>query len=171
MGGSVGSTNLLHMKVCSSCGEDFEPSSRHRACPKCRMKSRPREKCKCGRSMKHGSPQCKFCNSTAINNGNWRGGRYKACSGYVLVHAPGHPRVSAGGRYVLEHIIVMERELGRVLYPGETVHHKNGVRDDNRPENLELWVRSQPSGIRVADAVEWAREVLRRYESGKMETQ
>jgi len=58
----------------------------------------------------------------------------------------------------------MEASLGRHLYPDETVHHINGVRDDNRPENLELWVRPQPSGIRAADAVSWARGILRRYE-------
>jgi hypothetical protein len=58
----------------------------------------------------------------------------------------------------------MEEQLGRHLRPDENVHHRNGVRDDNRPENLELWVRPHPAGIRVIDAVNWAREILERYE-------
>lgn len=59
-----------------------------------------------------------------------------------------------GGRYVLEHRLVMEKLLGRRLRPGENVHHKNGVRHDNRPENLELWNRAQPYGTRSTDLVE-----------------
>lgn len=73
-----------------------------------------------------------------------------------------HPRAGSNG-YVFEHVLVMEELLGRNLVPGETVHHRNGLRDDNRPQNLELWTRPQPSGIRAADAVAWAREVLARY--------
>ena len=62
---------------------------------------------------------------------------------------------------MFEHILVAEDLLGRYLLDGETVHHRNGVRDDNRPENLELWTNPQPSGIRVSDAIEWARTILR----------
>jgi hypothetical protein len=80
-----------------------------------------------------------------------------------MTRAPGHPRADHGN-YVFEHVLVMEEMLGRYLLPGENVHHRNGVKDDNRPENLELWTRPQPAGIRVTDAVAWAREILARYE-------
>jgi HNH endonuclease len=97
-------------------------------------------------------------------NGHWHGGRTRHKKGYVMVRTPGHPRATTGN-YVFEHVLVMEEVLGRYLLPGENVHHRNGVRDDNRPENLELWTRPQPPGIRSADAVAWAREILARHEA------
>ncbi len=89
-------------------------------------------------------------------------------AGYILVRKSDHPR-AAGGR-VREHVLVMEHRLGRHLLPGENVHHKNGVKHDNRPENLELWCHHQPTGTRVEDLVVWAQEILERYGSARTVT-
>lgn len=96
---------------------------------------------------------------------NWTGGRHAHNDGYVRVYSPENPSASARG-YALEHRLVMERVLGRSLGTDETVHHINGIRSDNRPENLELWVTSQPAGQRPRDLVKWATEILRRYGTG-----
>jgi hypothetical protein len=79
-----------------------------------------------------------------------------------MIWSPTHPNAHKTG-YIPEHIFVMSGMIGRALLPGENVHHVNGVRDDNRPQNLELWVTSQCRGARAEDLVVWAREVLARY--------
>lgn len=68
---------------------------------------------------------------------NWKGGRNKNGRGYILIYAPDHPSATKDG-YVLEHRLVVEKALGRYLERWEVVHHKNGIKDDNRLENLEL---------------------------------
>lgn len=84
--------------------------------------------------------------------------------GYVKVWVGrGAPGADAHGN-LLEHRKVVQDRLGRPLLPDENVHHINGVRDDNRIENLELWSMSQPSGQRVEDKLRWAREFIARYE-------
>ena len=83
--------------------------------------------------------------------------------GYRMIYAPESP-VSNSRGYVLEHRHLMATHLGRELFEGENVHHINGVRTDNRLENLELWVSSQPSGQRPSDLVDWAKTILSRYQ-------
>jgi hypothetical protein len=82
-------------------------------------------------------------------------------SGYT--NPQGYRLIRVGGEPVMEHRYVMEQILGRPLWADENVHHINGVRDDNRPENLELWSKSQPCGQRVSDKVAWAQELITRY--------
>lgn len=82
------------------------------------------------------------------------GSRIRATNGYVRVHMPTHPQANCDG-YIQEHRFVMEQALGRPLKPFENVHHKNGLRYDNRPENLELWTKPQPTGQRPEDLAAW----------------
>lgn len=84
-----------------------------------------------------------------------------AKKGYILIRKPDHPRASKG--LIFEHILVMEEHLGRYLLPGENIHHLNGVRSDNRFENLELWTKPQPIGVRAKDLVQWAKKILELY--------
>lgn len=64
---------------------------------------------------------------------------------------------------MLQHRLIMERVLGRPLLDGEEVHHRNAIRDDNRPANLELWVKRQPGGARAIDLLAYARWILDIY--------
>lgn len=122
--------------------------------------------CRCGSRKKVRSRLCSDCNRTRLPNitrqrcGGENAYNYKGrgvVNGYVWV------RVDGGKRWILEHRWVMEQSIGRPLYEDETVHHKNGVKTDNRIENLELWSSRHPRGQRVEDLLAWAREIIGRY--------
>ena len=88
--------------------------------------------------------------------------------GNGCVDERGYRYLSIKGKKILEHRIVMEEILDRSLFPGENVHHKNGNRADNRPENLELWVTKQPIGQRPEDLLAWAYEIIDRYGNNQL---
>lgn len=124
-----------YIKACPECHRSFVISIYHKeTTPHCSRK--------CGlRAWNREHPK----HFAGERSGNWKGGRRINVRGYTEVRAVG--RTARG--YIGEHRLVMEQMLGRLLLPGENVHHKNGIRDDNRPENLELWVKQQPPGARV----------------------
>lgn len=131
-------------------------------CGPCLYRKYRVDECACGKPKRKSSATCRKCSHYRGELHNrWKTGR-KSVNGYVLLHRRDHPRAQKSG-YILEHVLVMEEKIGRHLHPGENVHHINGVRDDNRPENLELWTKSQPAGQRVEDKLRWAKEFITQY--------
>ena len=93
----------------------------------------------------------------------WNGGRMIDADGYILLKSPDHPYRTAGG-YVREHRLVMEQKLGRYLVPGEVVHHIDSDKQNNHPDNLEIF---ESNGRHLAETLKgqcpkWTEDGLRR---------
>lgn len=96
---------------------------------------------------------------------SWKGGRKKNKKGHILVLRKGHPMAEANG-YVLEHRLIMAEHLGRILRPDEVVHHKNGIKDDNRIENLVIMTNAEHTRLHHLGAKR-SEEACRNISMGK----
>ena len=92
----------------------------------------------CGKLIHPQSTHCKqHFQKFGVEHHAWKGGRQENNDGYILAYAPQHPRTDKHHR-ILEHRLIIEQHLERLLKPSEFVHHLNGIRNDNRLENLAI---------------------------------
>ncbi len=130
----------MDIQSCELCGKRLHPKNIRGVCKTpgpCKKEWSLRtysvkdyDFCSCGNKKSRTSKECWECR---VGDG-----RHRASQGYVQVYVPeDHPNYEPGKR-MLEHRLIIEKSLGRTLTKYETVHHKNGVRDDNRLENLQL---------------------------------
>lgn len=123
------------MKYCLDCGKTIYKKSTR--CKSCSQKGRTRVFTE---EHKHRIHLAKTGKHNGINNPNWKGGRSFGGekARYINIYSPNHPFKNKDN-YVLEHRVVMETHMGRILLPNEVVHHINGNTSDNRVENLMLF--------------------------------
>ena len=152
--------------TCSECKKDFTAKEKYKRCPRCQYhwykKNRPESFKRVYRKMAD-----KDNAKRRVNKGlpvdhvfpkGPRGKGYLNKKGYILMVYKDPITKKTKRKY--QHVLVMMNHLGRELRENERVHHKNGIRDDNRIENLELWDKAQPAGQRVKDKIEWYIEYL-----------
>lgn len=147
-------------KKCIVCGQEFigktsqQMTCSHDCAGVLRRGERNRYCERCGKEMPFDRYRFKrFCSPECRVSPLWN--IVEASTGYLMVKAgKDYPGVDRRG-YILQHRYVMEQMIGRYLLSQERVHHKNGDKKDNHPENLELWTlrHKDPPGVRISDAI------------------
>ena len=125
-------------KTCEQCGYPFQVKVSHATLRKC-----------CSRECSQQWRKIRYLGENNPNYGNrgdkcaaWKGGRKLSNYGYVLLYMPQHPNARPDG-YILEHRYVMSETLGRPLLAEEDVHHIDGNKTNNHPDNLEVLSRGE----------------------------
>jgi hypothetical protein len=156
------------MKKCTNCHKTKELSEFY-SYDKVRLRGDCKS-CVIEKNLKRadGKIRSKPRNKVCPDCGGEMSQRAKRCMPCFQISRIKPPRTDNHGYVVFNgesvHRTAMSESLGRPLFKGENVHHKNGIKTDNRIENLELWVCTQPKGQRPSDLVEWAKEILVRYD-------
>jgi hypothetical protein len=136
-------------RACDECGESFTPTGpSHHFCPSCAIARRTGECPVCKKTFVRDYLEQVYCSKSCAYDRNGEFGKRSVnAEGYVTIKVPdGYPGRRDNGR-VPEHRYVMQEQLGRPLALGETIHHVNGDKTDNRIENLQLRAGRHGTGV------------------------
>lgn len=161
-------------KTCPHCKSEFQAKAAHAerrvyCSHKCKGEARTtaslvEKECRFCKAAFLTQPyrRVEYCSVACARSGMSRD-KTKNVGGWYTQKKSGYVCRVQGNRTILQHREVMEKHLGRALEAHENIHHKNGVRDDNRVENLEVWIVRPHKGQRVQDTIDWAVLFLRAH--------